>query len=114
MMGRFVDDGLEFSTYAKSAKVRNIQRDPRVCCVVAPRERVSERQALAVWGRARVSETSRASWIETVGSDTSNVGIDIPPEIRRQVVERLSSRQRIVLRVELAGARFVTPPRHGS
>jgi PPOX class probable F420-dependent enzyme len=63
----YVMDGTSpvFWTYAKSQKVRNIERDPRVSCLVEDGELHSELRGVMLTGTARVSrdpELIEATW----------------------------------------------------
>jgi hypothetical protein len=111
MVGRWADGGLEFSTYRKSAKVRFIERDEKVCCLVVPRDRAQDRRVLAAWGPAAIADASRERWrraAEASGVDGS-VGIDVPEEVRRKVSSRLEAQKRVILRVDVDRAAFVGP-----
>jgi hypothetical protein len=54
MSAFFGVNGLFLNTYAKSAKMRNLARDPRLCCLVTSFEPAERRQAVLVRGNARL------------------------------------------------------------
>jgi hypothetical protein len=109
MVGRWEDGGLEFSTYRKSAKVRHVERDDRVCCLVVPRDRAADGRVLAVWGRAAMADANRDRWQAALrGRDGDAVGIDVPAQVRAKVAERLASQKRGVLRVSPERSAFVS------
>lgn len=108
MTGRWEDGGLEFSTYRKSAKVRHIEGDDRVCCLTVPRDRTADRRALAVWGRATIAATSRERWQAAVDRDVRlEGGFTVPAEVRAKVADRLATNTRVIVRVEPMTAAFV-------
>jgi Pyridoxamine 5'-phosphate oxidase len=107
MTGRLIDGALEFSTYRKSAKVRHIERDERVCCVTVPRDSPEDNRALVTWGGAAINEQSRANWLSVSGRERASTGIAVPPEVVKQVSDRIATNKRVVVRVELLSARFI-------
>jgi hypothetical protein len=54
MSAFFGVNGLFFNTYAKSAKMRNIARDPRLCCLVTSFEPMDRREGVLIRGEARI------------------------------------------------------------
>jgi hypothetical protein len=102
MTGIYADGVLQFSTYRKSAKVRMMTADPRVCCLVTAREGVDERRVLEYVGTAEVvtdvrtmPERSRAP-----GAVSAPVAIGtVPEEIGRRAQDRLASGKRCLVRV---------------
>jgi Pyridoxamine 5'-phosphate oxidase len=108
MVGRWEDGALEFSTYRKSAKVRYVERDDRVCCLVVPRDHCAGDRVLAVWGRAAMGEASRERWQAAVNGPTGAVGIEVPAAVRAKVADRLGTSKRGILRVEVERAAFVS------
>jgi hypothetical protein len=109
MVGRWENGALEFSTYRKSAKVRHVEADDRVCCVSVPRDRSAESRVLTVWGRGAIGEAGADRWRAALqGRDDGAVGIAVPESIRAKVADRLATSKRIVLRVEIESARFGT------
>lgn len=97
------DTGLTFTTYRKSAKVRNIERDPRVCVVATDRDGARVRW-ISVSGTARVVAPSDAQ-IETTFSTAGTAGGDraegrVPGGMGDFVKERLRDGKRILIEVE--------------
>jgi hypothetical protein len=107
MVGRWQDGALEFSTYRKSAKVRYVERDDRVCCLAVPRDSSEEDRVLAVWGRAAMGDAGRERWQAAANGPTGAVGIEVPASVRAKVADRLSTSKRGILRVEPERAAFV-------
>ena len=107
MTGRLINGALEFSTYRKSAKVRHIERDGRVCCVAVPRDPAEDDLALVTWGTAAINEQSGANWISVSDRERASSGMEVPPEVVKQVSDRIAANKRAVLRVQLLSARFI-------
>jgi hypothetical protein len=108
MVGRWEDGGLEFSTYRKSAKVRHVERDDRVCCLVVPRDRGVDDRVLATWGQAAMGDAGRDRWRAALqGGDGGAAGIEVSAEVRAKVADRLANQKRVILRVEVERATFV-------
>jgi hypothetical protein len=108
MVGRWQDGALEFSTYRKSAKVRYVERDNRVCCLVVPRDPSEGDRVLAVWGRAAMGDAGRERWQAAATGATGAVGIEVPASVRTKVADRLSTSKRGILRVDVERAAFVS------
>jgi Pyridoxamine 5'-phosphate oxidase len=113
MTGRWLQGGLEFSTYRKSAKVRYVERDERVCCLVVPRDRAKHDRVLAVWGRAGVDDASRRRWQESLDDREQKVNVEVPAAVRAKVADRLSTNKRVIIRVEVERAMFVPGDNRG-
>ena len=100
MVGIYPGDALEFSTYRRSQKVRDFERNANAGCVVAPAD--SDR-ALVLRGTAEIvfgREALPARIAAPVDSD-----VDSPT---KQAAEaKLRSGKRIVVRVEPRETRFV-------
>jgi nitroimidazol reductase NimA-like FMN-containing flavoprotein (pyridoxamine 5'-phosphate oxidase superfamily) len=100
MVGIYPGDALEFSTYRRSQKVRDFERNPNACCVVAP---VESERALVLRGTAAV----------VLGRQELPVRVDALPDVNVDTTTKdaaeakLRSGQRVVLRVEPGEARFV-------
>jgi Pyridoxamine 5'-phosphate oxidase len=112
MVGRLHDGALEFSTYRKSAKVRRLERDGRVCVVVVPRDRAREPRVLAVWGRAETTTADPERWQRAAEAARSPSEIEVPASVRRKVSDRLASGKRTVVRVTLLTAQFLEDAAH--
>jgi nitroimidazol reductase NimA-like FMN-containing flavoprotein (pyridoxamine 5'-phosphate oxidase superfamily) len=107
MTGRWESDALEFSTYRKSAKVRHIERDPRVCCLVTSRDRTVDGRVLVVWGWARVGAAGQERWRAALQApDGGPRSIDVPETVRQKVASRLETSKRVIVRVEVETAMF--------
>lgn len=50
------DDAIAFWTYAKSQKVVNVRRDPRLTVMVESGEKYEELKGVTIYGRARIIE----------------------------------------------------------
>jgi pyridoxine/pyridoxamine 5'-phosphate oxidase len=110
-MGAFFGvNGLFFNTYAKSAKARNIRRNPNICCLVASFAAPRERQFALVRGVARFvpnEETEEfgdqdGRRIARLGSSQSNRGgpkDEDPAEAQRRLdraAQRVAEGKRVV------------------
>jgi pyridoxamine 5'-phosphate oxidase-like protein len=114
MVGRWENGGLEFSTYRKSAKVRHVEHDDRVCCLVVPRDRADDDRLLTVWGRAGMTDANRDRWRTALrGREGGSAGINVPPEVRASVADRMASQKRGILRVDVERAAFMPGSCHG-
>jgi len=51
-----INDEIVFWTYAKSQKIANLRRDPRLTCLVEAGERYDELRGVQVKGRAEISD----------------------------------------------------------
>jgi Pyridoxamine 5'-phosphate oxidase len=92
---------LTFTTYRKSAKVRNIERDGRVCVFAARRADGWERWA-SIGGRARIVTPSEAQ-IERLFGDGAQAGPDpgrVPAGMSDFVQQRLRDGKRVLIEVE--------------
>jgi len=89
------DGDLLFNAYRASAKVQNIERDPRVSCVVAP---PGDEQWVVVNGRAELLGAAEGAqaWHDSSGGPA--VG-DVPASVPSTVEDRLADGRRVVVRV---------------
>ncbi len=102
MTGIYADGILQFSTYRKSAKVRMIAADPRVCCLVTAREGLGERRVLEYVGTAAVDTEVREmpSRAQAPGATAAPTAIGtVPEEIGQRAQDRLASGKRCLIRV---------------
>jgi hypothetical protein len=102
MTGLYGDGILQFSTYRKSAKVRIIGADPRVCCLVTAREGVGEHRVLEYVGTAEIDTEARAmpTRAQAPGSAPAPTAIGtVPDEIAGRAQDRLASGKRGLIRV---------------
>lgn len=114
MLGLFGDDDvLRFSTYRRSAKVANLRRDDRVCCVVTAAEPATDPsrdpRALVLQGRARVVDDGSAPLAARAATATAS-DLEVPGTITRKAAERLRSGKRVVVEVVPERASFTTRP----
>ena len=92
MVGLYPGEVLEFSTYGRSQKVRDFERNPSACCVVAP---VESDQALVLRGTTAIAEGQH---------EPSTGGASPPPDIKvadgigEGARARMKSGKRVVLR----------------
>src|SRR5438093_7511339 len=52
----FLDDQLAFWTYGKSQKIKNVQRDPRITCLIETGDRYEELKGVELVGKGVVIE----------------------------------------------------------
>jgi PPOX class probable F420-dependent enzyme len=93
MVGLWHEGGLHLNTYRKSAKARNVARDPRVACVVVTDDDDPRFRGVVLRGRAEILTsiapgTGRAPRPPGVGDD-----------VTRLVAARLAEGKRVVIRV---------------
>lgn len=91
--------GLTFTTYRKTAKVRNIEQDPRVCVFAAERERKAVRW-VSVTGTARVVAPSEPEIQRAFGAGEGDGSGRVPEGMGELVKQRLRDGKRILLQVE--------------
>jgi uncharacterized pyridoxamine 5'-phosphate oxidase family protein len=96
---------LYFATYTKSAKVRHLQADPEVACVV-----VSEGGAAECWpswvslqGRAAVYRPSPAETESIL--ERSSPEVRVPESVIAKVHDRLLSGKRSLIRIDVEEVR---------
>lgn len=92
------DDGaVRMTTFAKSQKVQNLRRDPRVSLLVEAGERYEELRGVVFYGRAEVTEeTDRV--LETLMAVTA---LHQPPELMKAEAMREAMRKQAAKRVEI-------------
>jgi PPOX class probable F420-dependent enzyme len=95
----FCDGRLAVQTKAKSQKVRNVRRDPRMTCLVEAGERYQELRGVELVGRAEIVEDPDRLW--EVGVSVYDRYVEPYGEAARPAVEAmLNKRVAIVLQVE--------------
>ncbi|MEE9285772.1 MAG: pyridoxamine 5'-phosphate oxidase family protein [Dehalococcoidia bacterium] len=101
MTGLYNNGALSFSTYRKSAKTRNVQRDPRAACLVTTTHDDPDFQAVVFRGPARVLESQEMPQRRRPTGDTPSVSSGTAS----RATKRLKSGKRIILEVapELVG-----------
>ncbi|WP_432925797.1 pyridoxamine 5'-phosphate oxidase family protein [Microbispora sp. CA-135349] len=95
-----LDDGrVTFWTYAKSQKARNIDRDPRVSCLIETGDEYTQLRGVLVYGEARLIDDPGA--VLEVGLDVTRRMTGMPvdgPEARGYVEH--TARKRVAYVVE--------------
>jgi PPOX class probable F420-dependent enzyme len=98
MLGLWRDGALWLNTYRKSAKLRNIERDPRVCCLVLGGVDDLTPPAVVLRGHAELMPIGTPTPGATSGgSETLPAGVT--PGIVRRVADRVANAKRVVVRV---------------
>ncbi|MEU7910402.1 pyridoxamine 5'-phosphate oxidase family protein [Microbispora bryophytorum] len=97
-----LDDGrVTFWTYAKSQKARNIERDPRVSCLVETGDEYARLRGVLVYGRARLIDDPAAVLEVGLGVTRRMTGMPVEgPEARAHVEH--TARKRVAYLVEPA------------
>lgn len=95
MTGLYSDGRLSFSTYRKSAKTLNVQRDPRTACLVTTGDDDAHFQAVVYRGRSRVLEGLEMPQRGRAGGDTPNVS----GGTANRAADRLKTGKRIIIEV---------------
>jgi PPOX class probable F420-dependent enzyme len=103
MVGLWRDGALYLNTYRKSAKARNIARDPRVACVVVTDDDAAEFRGVVVRGRAEVLAADE----RVAGPEGARAPAAVGEDVTRLVQSRLASGKRVVLRVVPEEVRLV-------
>jgi len=101
MVGLYPGGVLEFSTYGRSRKVVDLERNPEACCVVAP---VDADRALVLRGAAEVVEGQHEP---STGGDDVRSDIKVADGIGERARERMKSGKRVVVRFTATRAEFV-------
>src|SRR5581483_11453607 len=99
MVGLWGDDALWFNTYRKSVKVKNIERDPRVCCVVLGGDDELVRPAVVIHGNAEVMPPG--TLMPTITDGSVPRPSQVSDAIVRKVSDRVKTSTRILVRVPL-------------
>jgi PPOX class probable F420-dependent enzyme len=95
MVGLYREGALYMTTYRKSAKVRNLEREPRVACVITTDDDAPVRQTVVLRGRAEVLPPGAA--MPWTAGDPRPAGAG--PDVGQKVAARLAQGKRIVVRV---------------
>jgi PPOX class probable F420-dependent enzyme len=99
MVGLWRNGALYMNTYRKSAKVRNVLREPRVACVVTTADDDPRPRAVVIRGRAELVEAPEA----TPGRAPAPVTDEVVDRVR----SRLAEGKRVVMRVVPDDVRLV-------
>ena len=94
MTGFFADGRITMSTYRKSAKARNVERDPRAACLVVNGYGTADVRAVLVRGTAALRRAEAAAF-PTAGRETPAVSASVAG----RVAERMASGKRVFLDV---------------
>ena len=95
MVGLYRDGALFMTTYRKSAKVRNLEHEPRVACVVTTDDDAPVRQSVVLRGRAEVLPPGAG--MPWMAGDPRPAGAGA--DVGRTVAARLAEGKRVVVRV---------------
>jgi PPOX class probable F420-dependent enzyme len=93
----FLDGSPALWTYAKSQKVRNLERDPRLTCLVEDGEHYTELRGLELVGTGEIVRDPAvvlSVGLSVYGRYTGPVTDDVPP-----LVERMGAK-RVVIRID--------------
>ena len=97
MVGLWREGALWLNTYRKSAKVRNIARDPRVCCLVVDGTEELVPPAAVVHGHAEILPPGAR--MPEVGP-TAVIPAGVTDGLLDTVAERVASAKRAIVRIE--------------
>ncbi len=99
MLGLWRDGALWFNTYRRSAKMRNIERDPRVCAMVLSGQDELTPPAVVMRGKAEILEPGTT--IPTVPAGGSGISrpAGVTDGIVTKVADRVASAKRVLFRV---------------
>jgi PPOX class probable F420-dependent enzyme len=98
MFHAVLDRRLVFWTYAKSQKIRNLERDPRLTCLVEAGEEYAELRGVQITGSAQIMRDSaeiavvgRAVVRRLIGLDSSaDLDDAVAAEVARQARKRVA------------------------
>jgi hypothetical protein len=102
MTGFFADGRVTMTTYRKSAKAQNVERDPRASCLVVNGYGKDDVRGALVRGRGSL----RAAPMTSAPASTSEAP-KVSSSVAGRVAERMASGKRIFLDVEPDEAGFV-------
>jgi hypothetical protein len=104
-MTALLEEGrLLFTTYRRSAKARNIERDARVAAVYLPPYDEPPQGALSVEGRGEIRGAAQVP-------QRRGEGPEVTAPVAERVNDRLASGKRILLDIEAGRVRPLAPPR---
>jgi hypothetical protein len=101
MTAFFADGRMTMSTYRKSAKARNVERDPRASCLVVNGYGKSDVRGALVRGRALLRAAAMTAPASASEAPKVSAGV------ANRVAERMASGKRVFLDVEPEEAVFV-------
>ena len=102
MTGFFADGRVTMTTYRKSAKARNVARDPRAACLVVNGYGHDDVRGALVRGRGSLREGTMA-----VPARSATAAPKVSDSVSARVADRMASGKRIFLDVEPNEASFV-------
>jgi pyridoxamine 5'-phosphate oxidase-like protein len=102
MVGTYRDEGIEFSTYRASAKVRRVLRDGAASCLVVPRDHRGDTTCIWLRGPAAIRERGAVPTARRRAAE-----LDVPPDVASKVARRLDEGKRCVLRIEIRDTRWI-------
>jgi len=102
MTGFFADGRVVMTTYRKSAKARNVERDPRATALVVNGYAAGDVRAVCVQGHAALRRAEVGA-LPTAERTTPKVG----QGVAETVTARMASGKRVLLEIEPAQAAFV-------
>jgi hypothetical protein len=106
MTGFFADGRVTMSTYRKSAKARNVERDARASCLVVNGYGKDQVRGALVRGRGSLRAAATAAVPAAAPTPTSDAP-KVSSGVAGRVAERMASGKRIFLDVEPDDAEFV-------
>ena len=102
MTGFFADGRVVMTTYRKSAKARNVERDPRAAALVVNGYGAGDVRAACLQGRATLRR-AEVGTLPTAERTTPKVG----QGVAGTVTTRMASGKRVLLEIEPTQAAFV-------
>jgi len=102
MTGFFAEGRVTMTTYRKSAKAKNVERDPRAACLVVNGYGKDDVRAVLVRGRGRLRQAEITA-LPAAGREAPKV----LASVQGRVAERMASGKRILLDVEPDETTFV-------
>ena len=101
----YEEQRLYFATYTKSAKVRHLQADPEVACVVVSEDRAGEcwPSWVSLWGRADIYRPSPEETESILERSTPE--LRVPESVITKVHDRLLSGKRSLIRLDIEEVR---------
>ena len=98
MTAFFADGRMTMTTYRKSAKARNVERDERAACLVVSGYGSSDVRAVLVRGRGRLRAATIAALPTEGRAETAPA--KVPDAVATRVAARMASGKRVFLDVE--------------
>ena len=94
------DGAIVMTTFAKSQKVKNLRRDPRVALLVESGETYAELKGVVVYGTAAIEEDTDAvlDVLERIAAKEGTAPPNADPEAVREAL-RVTARKRVAIRI---------------